>query len=618
MNNTRTQRTEADDSDNEVYAPGEMLAEVLCAHRDKAIHDHITESAWGLLRRFCRKYDVDLNADTAFSELDAIPSLVFDAAGQDAPTLDVVQAFLHDSPDPLPDPQKVIAGLKVERAKRWAEHNHAARELTPRGILPTTEFTLSEVARVTGDKVADAARQWIERRNRDVWNMGPAARKYHREEHNYLVTAVELVGPLFAVSADHVAQMTAATPSERSAAWADLADARSAHRIGVVDHNPVSGRWCTLDDLDNLPAPGWLVDKLVPAGLFTRLIGMSQSLKSFIALDMALSVATGTPFAGLDRFATAEPRHVIYVVGEGAQGINKRVSAWCSQRRINRTKVRKNLTLLAGAAQLGSRRDMAEVRAKVEETDAKLIIFDTQARCTVGLEENSASEAGRAIAALDELIQTAGVAVLLLHHTTKADPRNARGSGAWHNAVDAELVAVRDGEKLEVSLEVTKMKDDTVLTCPLKATKVTVAGGESLVIGPGSDPTTVDPNAPIDEWTGKGSAYAQPMYALAQEHCIRGEGLTQTRLADIASEVVSTERTATGIKKVRRVCSKGPATAAVKLLVDHGWLIEAKRDYLGHVFYQPKGYPPPDVMAASSLPSTDAAIIELPVAPASV
>lgn len=594
-----------DDGPRAVWSPGVMLGHELDADRDETIRDVVDADAWEALRAFKRRLDIELTAETTFAELDAVPPQVWDACGLEPPTVRAVATFVAEYAYPLPDPQEAGERLKTARAQRYRERDYAARQLKPEGIATTNEYALSEVERVCGADVADVARQRIDQANRDIWNMGAAARKQRREERNYLATAAELVVKLN-VPADRVASMESATPEQRSAAWADLADVRALHRAGgVADHDPVSRRWCTLDDLDNLASTHWLVAKVLPASSLTHLIGMSQSLKSFIALDIALSVATGTPFAGSSQFGVAARGQVIYVVAEGVQGIGKRIRAWCQQRGIDRNKVLPNFTLLKGGAQLASRRDMADVTAKATETGACLVILDTQARCTVDLEENSATDQGRAIARLDALMQRTGAAVLVLHHTTKTDPRNARGSVAWKGAVDAELIALRHSkDALDVTIEVGKMKDDANNgQYRLKAATVALSGGDtSLVIAPGADPLTIDPNTPIDQWTGNGAAFAKAMYTLAQQNCIPGEGRTQSSLADIANEVVGTTTDLNGrTRQKRRVCSRQTATAAVKLLVEHEWLVVAKRDYLRHVYYEPKDYPPPNPADVSDL-----------------
>lgn len=426
------------------------------------------------------------------------------------------------------------------------------------------------------------------------------------------------------------------TPDQIGALRLEAAAIREAARAKVremaadtADRSPVRSRWRSLDDLAKLPAPTYLIDKLVPAGALIHFIGMSQSLKSFIALDMALSLATGTPFAGSVRFSVAEhPQAVVYVVAEGITGIYKRIAAWCVTRSggdaareaVLRRAINANLAVLEGAAQLGSAKDMADVTTKVIETKAVLCVFDTQARCTTDLEENSSTDQGRAVSRIDALKLETGAAVMVIHHTSKADPRNARGSSAWKGAVDTELAAVRDDKKLVVDLEVNKMKDDEGYTAyTLEADTVTLPGGlSSLVIGPGPDPMTIDPDAPLEMATGKGSAFAPQMLQLAACNCIQGVGLTQTRLAEIANEVVRWETDARGRSKaVRRVCSGNTAVGAVKLLVEYGKLIESRRDSLGHVFYEPAEYPPLDPAIVAMLKSDgDAAASDTPGADA--
>ncbi|OPX12489.1 hypothetical protein B1790_03305 [Mycobacterium sp. AT1] len=595
-----------------------MVADRLGAEPGDAIEPYLSAPQWEALRDFGNRHGIGVVAPNAatdregtrFEELDAIPSGLAAAL---CPELDgitraevaefVAESVLYD----MVDPEAALAQLTERANARKRERSQQQQALKAVSVPPHTPYGLAEIERGCGTGVADRARRMIEQHNTDTWNMGAAARKTRRDERPYLVSATELVGSL-GVDPEAVKTLTAATAAEMSAAWADLADARILHRSGgTAVQNPVSRRWRTLDDLENLPGTEWLVAEFLPASSLVHLIGMSQSLKSFIALDMALSLASGTPFAGSARFGVVEPVPVLYVVGEGVRGIAKRVRAWCKQRGVDRRQVMDKLTVLEGAAQLGSQRDMDDVTAKVVETGARLVVFDTQARCTVGLEENSATDQGRAVAQVDTLMRHTDAAVLVLHHTTKADPRNARGSVAWLNAVDVQLIALRDNPKaMSVTIEVGKMKDDAVKgPYPLTAVKVELPGGEdSLVIGPGADPLSgeFDPDLPMEKWTGKGAAYAKQVYELAQEACIPGEGLTQTRLAEMANEVIGEERTATGaMRKVRRVCSRHTATEAVKLLVEHGWLVVAKRDYLTHVYYEPKEVRPPDPAAMTAL-----------------
>ncbi|MGE0778946.1 AAA family ATPase [Mycolicibacterium sp.] len=362
--------------------------------------------------------------------------------------------------------------------------------------------------------------------------------------------------------------------------------------------NPVRDRWMTLDQLAQMPEPTELIPSLIGSGTLERWVGMSGCLKSFLALDAALSLATATPFLGARRFKVegAEPVHVIYVVGEGLAGINDRVHGWCQERGIARSQGVKNVTFLNGAAQLASDVDMADIRAMIEARGTALIIFDTQARCTVGLEEDSATAQGLAIAKVTELVNETGVTALLLHHTPKSNPEVGRGTIAWTNALDTEWAVLRPNpSKFAVRLENRKCKNGADgHAIAVTANKVDLGGGRStLVLQPEAvDPSVTDVDlttTPIEDWNGVGANFAVPMLKLAQANCIPGVGLTQARLAKIAAEVVREYADHRGRhKKERRVCSDGSAISAIKLLVKGEKLVVARVDNLQHTYWQPK------------------------------
>ena len=68
----------------------------------------------------------------------------------------------------------------------------------------------------------------------------------------------------------------------------------------------------------------YLVDGFVEAGALGMVWGPSSGFKTFIALDWALCISSGTPWHG--RPVTQGP--VLYIAGEGQRGIQKRIEAW--------------------------------------------------------------------------------------------------------------------------------------------------------------------------------------------------------------------------------------------------------------------------------------------------
>lgn len=483
---------------------------------------------------------------------------------------------------------------------RTAEETAATRAMETR----RTRWARERFARTALDgrdeswarKVAD---------NLDRWDAG---RDLTRDTPHLVFSGERLVNA--GASDDQIASLGAPLTNEQVAALRlAAAAAREDFRIQAREAgqalaaerrntNPVRSRWMTLDQLADLPEPVDLIPRLMSAGALERWVGMSGTLKSFLALDAALSLATGTPFLGSKRFAVsgAEPVHVIYVVGEGLAGINARVDGWCRERGVDRRRVDRYVTFLNGPAQLASDADMADIRAEIEKRHTALVVFDTQARCTVGLEEDSATQQGLAIAKVTALVNETGVTALLLHHTPKANPEVGRGTIAWTNALDTEWRVLRaNPTTFAVALENAKNKNGADgHKIKVTAKPVDLGGGRSTLV---LQPEAIDPAAaevdltttPIEEWTGVGARYALPMLKLAQANCIPGVGLTLTRLCEIANEVIGEYHDHKGrTKKERRVCSSGTANTAVKLLAQGGELVVARVDSLGHTYWQPK------------------------------
>jgi hypothetical protein len=188
----------------------------------------------------------------------------------------------------------------------------------------------------------------------------------------------------------------------------------------------------SLDDLENLPDPEPLIDGILDARTVTMLAGPSGKGKSFVALDWALSLASGSPWLG----RRARRRRVLYVAAEGAHGQKWRVRAW-REGHPDAASPDSNVRFLAHAVQFGSPDELGELTGAARNFD--VIILDTLAKITVGMEENSASDMGQFISDLyklrDAMSDGDGGTVLVVHHTGY-DTSRARGSSAIQAGVD--------------------------------------------------------------------------------------------------------------------------------------------------------------------------------------
>ncbi len=145
----------------------------------------------------------------------------------------------------------------------------------------------------------------------------------------------------------------------------------------------------------------------------------------------------------------------MYVAAEGANGMEARILAWAELWRVDPKELEQRLKVLPLPIQLGNKVDVSEAIEVVQETKAGLLVLDTRARCTLGLEENSATEQGKAIEAADA-IRRAGCSTFVVHHTSRVGSAG-RGSNVWDGAVWSDLRM--KGSALAATIHCEKHKD---------------------------------------------------------------------------------------------------------------------------------------------------------------
>lgn len=211
-------------------------------------------------------------------------------------------------------------------------------------------------------------------------------------------------------------------------------------------------RLFTEDELAARPQAETLIEGWLTAGSLGMLYGPGGSAKSFVALDMAASISTGSPWHG----QPVKTGRVLYIVGEGADGMHARMAAWRSVHGVARTGV----DVIHGAVNLfgpEGATERAELVELVTHERYALVVVDTYNRCTPGLEENSSKDTGIVIRHLSAL-QSTGATVLLVHHTTK-DGGTPRGSGSLIWATDHAFTVEKPKGSNVVTLRNDRQKD---------------------------------------------------------------------------------------------------------------------------------------------------------------
>lgn len=219
-------------------------------------------------------------------------------------------------------------------------------------------------------------------------------------------------------------------------------------------------RTLSLADIRNLPDPEWLVDKFLQADSFAVLYGAPGSTKSFWALDIALSVATGVPFHGSE----VKKGQALYAAGEGLRGLKWRIEAWMlAHPDASEEDILSNLRIIPDVPHLLDQTHTAKLLNTAEimaerDIPLRIVIIDTWARALVGGDENSQKDSGLAVNACDIIRRSTGATTLVVHHTGTEGTRE-RGSTVLRGAADTSIMVEHDQLSRNTTVTVKKMKD---------------------------------------------------------------------------------------------------------------------------------------------------------------
>ncbi|WP_340299908.1 AAA family ATPase [Roseobacter sp. HKCC-CH-9351] len=207
----------------------------------------------------------------------------------------------------------------------------------------------------------------------------------------------------------------------------------------------------------NLEPPSFIIDGILPKYASAALVAPSYTGKSFMAVDMACSIATGHDFHG----HAVEQGGVMYILGEGRQGIRRRAEAWAKDRGVQLDRKNSPLHFSNSSIDMRDRTRLEVLRDDVSKVkDVKLIVIDTLARNFGGGNENAPQDMGEFVSACDELMHAFEATVLIVHHHGKDGAAGARGHSSFFAALDTSMVMRKFGEH-DVQLICDKQKDAT-------------------------------------------------------------------------------------------------------------------------------------------------------------
>ena len=211
----------------------------------------------------------------------------------------------------------------------------------------------------------------------------------------------------------------------------------------------------------------WLIQDVLPRKGFSALFGPPGSFKSFVALDIAHSVATGKAWMGKE---VSTPGAVLYICGEGHGGIGARIKAL---RVHHKTEPGAPVYVIRHQLNLrSSKEDVQQLQLAITNLVARtqvrfeLVQVDTLARAFGGGNENDSSDMGSFIASLSKIQRLLDCALQIVHHVGKDVTKGLRGHSSLLGALDTELELQRINDGLQDNniagagnITITKQKD---------------------------------------------------------------------------------------------------------------------------------------------------------------
>lgn len=262
--------------------------------------------------------------------------------------------------------------------------------------------------------------------------------------------------------------------------WADGATAdHYSHELTVVQTHKgrppdAPMKFWSYQDMINLPEPEWLIEGLLVEKTSALLFGKSNSFKSFLAIDMACSLATGhLGYGWHGKRVIKGTTPVLYVATEGALGVAKqRIPGWYEARGIAREDreflhVYPQEIALDNDATVNDLLRSCAINAAIRDGEDDfgdpafsygLVVIDIFGASMMGPE--TSDETARAwVRNINRIMREVKCAVLTVAHTGWADETRARMHTHFWGSFDTRLKAEGDKDSRTTVLSIDRHKD---------------------------------------------------------------------------------------------------------------------------------------------------------------
>jgi len=201
-------------------------------------------------------------------------------------------------------------------------------------------------------------------------------------------------------------------------------------------------------------AQRWLVEELWGDSSVGVIGGAPKCSKTWLGLDLALSVATGT--ACLGKYAVPQPGPVlVYLAEDALPMVRERVEGMARHRGLDLDGIEIHV-ITAPTLRLDREPHRGQLLETAKRLQPRLLILDPLVRLH-GIDENHATEVAGLLAYFRLLQRQLDLSVMLVHHTRKNAGGGAgqglRGSSDIHAFGDSNLYLRRSRDRLVLSSE---------------------------------------------------------------------------------------------------------------------------------------------------------------------
>ncbi len=206
-----------------------------------------------------------------------------------------------------------------------------------------------------------------------------------------------------------------------------------------------------LERVDEAGPPTWLVESLWPGDAYGVIGAEDKAGKTWAALDLAVSVASGTSWLG--GFACPTPGPVLLFLGEGGErSFLRRLEAVCSSRGLTIADLIGRLRACFRVPRLRDRDHLSLLETELAQHPPRLIVLDPLYLAAAGAHGSDLYEMGEVLGAVQQLAQQAGTALVVTTHWNKTGIGNGPerftgvGPGAWGRVLASAAVERRGQE----------------------------------------------------------------------------------------------------------------------------------------------------------------------------